>query len=304
MQNTLRAMLRAALKIMFRGVIGRARSVAFQRRWILLVSSTTRVARGTRSVADEWNGVRGVRVHPVKHSDDARVLLYLHGGGFTLGSHRTHKSITSHIARASTAPVVVPNYRLAPEHPYPAALDDTLSVYRKLLEHSLPSDIAIGGDSAGAGLALQAVLAMPDAGLPTPAALLLISPWVDLSLSGDSHQQMRDVDPMLADSWLRRAADAYRGDIPAHDPRVSSLFADLRGLPPTLVQVGRDEILLSDAQRLTERALAAGVDLRLEVETGLWHDYQLHAGLLRASDAAIDRIGEFLQVKWNVASSR
>lgn len=300
MQAILHAILRGALRLLFRGVIGLDLPERFQRTWMKLVTKTTLKASGTSSKC----GTFGMPGAWIKHrdGDPRRVLLYLHGGGYTLGSHVTHKAITSHLAAATRACVLATDYRLAPEHPYPAGLNDVLAAYRYLLDRFDPQHIAIGGDSAGGGLTLCTALALREANLPQPAALILISPWTDLSLSGDTVRSMAQVDPVLSLDWGQRAARAYRGTLAATDPRVSPLFADLAGLPPMLIQVGSDEILLSDSQRLAERARAAGVDVRLEVEDGLWHDFQLHAGLLRASDAAIQRVADFLNLAWSSGS--
>lgn len=296
MQDFLRRLLRVALRVLFKGVIGRPIPERFQRIWMTGVAAATlrakdtRIERGTFGVAGEW--VRH------RHGLDGPVLLYLHGGGYTLGSPMTHRALTSHVAAAARCQVLVPDYRLAPEHPYPAALQDALSAYRFLLERYAPERIAIGGDSAGGNLALCAALAIRDAAMPMPRALVLLSPWTDMSLSGETIDALDGIDPLLGRSWLLRARDAYRGDLPVTDPRVSPLNASLEGLPPMLVQVGSDEILLSDSRRIVEKARKSGIDARLEVEPGLWHDFQIHAGVLRAADAAIGRIADFLRARW------
>lgn len=296
MQDFLRRLLRGALRVMFKGVIGRPIPERFQRIWMAGVAAATRRARDTRIERGTF-GVPGEWVRH-RHESDSPVLLYLHGGGYTLGSPKTHRALTSHLAAAARCQVLVPDYRLAPEHPYPAALQDALSAYRFLLERYAPERIAIGGDSAGGNLALCAALAIRDAALPMPRALVLLSPWTDMSLSGETIDALDAIDPLLGRPWLLRARDAYRGELPVTDPRVSPLYASLERLPPMLLQVGSDEILLSDATRLAEKARNSGIDARLEVEAGLWHDYQLHAGVLRAADAAISRIADFLRARW------
>lgn len=293
MQAFLRGTLRAALRLLFKSVIGRELPERFQRVWMECVTATTLAARGTQREPGSW-GVPGEWVRQ-RGKDAPRAVLYLHGGGYTLGSPNTHKSLTTHLAVAAGCQVLVPEYRLAPEHPYPAALDDAMSAYRALLQRYPATQLAIGGDSAGGGLALCTVLALRDAGLPLPAALVLISPWTDMTLSGQTVDTLGRTDPMLSRTWLSRAAAAYRGGLALDDPRLSPLFADLSGLPPTLVQVGSDEILLDDARRYVERARAVGADVTLQVEQGYWHDFQVHAGVLDASDAAIARIGAFLE---------
>lgn len=297
MQNFLRKSLRGALRALFKGVIGRPIPETMQRAWMSVIAASTLRARDTQIETGTF-GVPGEWVRH-RHSTDGPVLLYLHGGGYTIGSPRTHRALTSHVAAAARCQVLVPDYRLAPEHPYPAALQDTLAAYRFLLERYAPDRIAIGGDSAGGNLALCAALAMRDAGMPMPRALVLISPWTDMALTGDTIDALDPIDPMLGRPWLLRARDAYRGDLSVTDPRVSPLYAALDGMPPMLVQVGSDEILLSDARRLVEKARASGIEARLEVEPGLWHDFQIHAGVLHAADAAIARIAAFLRARWD-----
>lgn len=300
MQAILQVILRAALRVLFRGVIGLGTPERFQRIWTRLITATTLEASATSSKRGNF----GVPSAWIKHrdSDPRKVLLYLHGGGYTLGSHATHKAMSSHLAAAARIQVLAPDYRLAPEHPYPAGLNDALAAYRHLLDRFDPQHIAIGGDSAGGGLSLCTALAARQANLPQPAALVLISPWTDLGMSGESVQSMAQIDPVLSLAWAQRAAKAYRGTLPAADPLVSPLFADLAGLPRMLIQVGSDEILLSDSQRLADRARAAGVDVRLEVEAGMWHDFQLRAGVLHVADMAIRRIADFLDHAWLPAS--
>lgn len=292
MQPFLRNTLRRAHRVLFRGVIGRPFPERFQRFWLRMIAGATLGASGTTTQPGTW-GVPGLWI---RHgdSDDRRVMLYLHGGGYTLGSPQTHRTLASHLAKAARCSVLLPDYRLAPEHPYPAALDDAVLAYRALLDHFKPAQIILAGDSAGGGLALCTALALREAGLPRPSSLVLISPWTDLSLSGPTISSNADIDPLLTRGWLQRAADAYRGDLPAQDARVSPLNAVLDGLPPILIQVGSQEILLSDSQRLAERSRALGLDVRLQVEDGLWHDFQMHAGVLKAADAAIERIAAFV----------
>ena len=299
MQEFLRRLLRGALRVLFKGVIGRPIPEPVQRFWMSMVAASTLRARGTHIEQRTW-GVRGEWLRP-RDLDDAPALLYLHGGGYTIGSPRTHRALTSHLASAARCHVLVPDYRLAPEHPYPAALDDALASYRSMVERFGAHRIALAGDSAGGGLALCTALALREAGLPPPRALVLISPWTDMSLSGDTIEGLDAVDPMLGRGWLQRAGDAYRGALSATDPRVSPLHAPLENLPPMLVQVGSDEILLSDARRLADKARAAGVEVQLEIEDGYWHDFQIHAGMLDAADAAIARIAAFLHTRWTAA---
>ena len=300
MQGLLRSLLRGSLRVLFKSIIGRPLPERVQRIWMRIVTTSTLRASGTRDERGHW-GAPGTWVRH-RDSDACRVVLYLHGGGYTLGSPGTHRSLTTHLAAQAGCQVLVPDYRLAPEHPYPAALDDAVAAYRALLDRFRPGSIAIAGDSAGGGLALCTALALRDSGLPLPASLVLLSPWVDLTLQGETIDRLDAVDPMLGRAWLQRAADAYRGKLSAGDARLSPINALLDGLPPMLIQVGSDEILLGDSQRLAEKARAVGIDVRLEVEAGYWHDFQVHAGMLQASDAAILRIADFLRQKWTVVA--
>lgn len=225
----------------------------------------------------------------------ARTILYLHGGGYVIGSARGHRALTAGLAQATGAPVFAPDYRLAPEHPFPAALQDVVSAYRHLLAGGRQgSQIVMAGDGAGSGLVLAAAHALRDVGLPLPAGLVLISPWLDLTLSGDSIVGQAKADPLLSRRKLACWADHYRGELSGDHPGCSPLFGDHRGLPPILVQVGTDEILRSDAERLARHATA------IEVQSfdGLWHAFQIHAGVLPSADEALGRIAAFADRAW------
>ncbi|RYE83740.1 MAG: alpha/beta hydrolase [Hyphomicrobiales bacterium] len=242
--------------------------------------------------------LNGVPCEWVERADsDALVIVLVHGGGFSSGSPRTHRQFAARLAQASGARVLVPDYALAPEEPFPAGLDDIVAVYAALAEQGVePVDIAFSGDSSGGGLAVAALLKLRELGAPMPRALALISPWVDLTLSGESHRTNR-VHPNPSAASLRRAADWY---VPAERQReslVSPLFADLSGLPPMLVQAGGQEVLLDDATGLVARAEAAGVAATLSVAPGLWHVYQ-HSDCPEAHDA-IEEIATFVNTAGN-----
>jgi len=228
-------------------------------------------------------------------SSRACAVLYLHGGAFFAGSPRTHRVLGDALARALGASVFLCDYRLAPEHPYPAALEDALAVWQGLLDLGYrPDQLIIAGDSAGGGLALAQALALKAQGRPLPLALLLISPFTDLSLDSDAMRSMAARDPMLSRTLLARGADWYRRDIAADDPRVSPRYADLTGLPPLLVQVGSEEILLDDALALERQAREAGVCVECQIWPGLWHDFQLLQGLLPEAGLALDAMARFV----------
>jgi monoterpene epsilon-lactone hydrolase len=238
-------------------------------------------------VAAEWITA------PDAESD--RVILYLHGGGYVIGSINTHRAMIARIARASKARALAIDYRLAPEHPFPAAVDDATAAYRWLLAQGYkPAKIVIAGDSAGGGLTLATLLALRDAGQPLPAGAVPISPWTDLEGTGESVRTRAAKDPMVTQDNLAGSAKQYYG---AHDPKnplVSPLHADYRGLPPMLIHVGDAEILLDDSTRVAERAKASGVQVELEVWDDMIHVWHVFAKILPEGQQAIDKIGNFV----------
>lgn len=224
-----------------------------------------------------------------------RVILYLHGGGYVIGSINTHRAMIARIARASNARALAIDYRLAPEHPFPAAVDDATAAYRWLLAQGYkPAKIVIAGDSAGGGLALAALVALRDAGQPMPAGAVPISPWTDLEGSGDSVRSKAAKDPMVQPESLAVMAKQYIGSKDPKNPLISPLHADYRGLPPMLIQVGEAEILMDDATRIAERAKRAGVEVELEVWDDMIHVWHVFAKILPEGQQAIDKIGKFV----------
>ncbi|MCC5887953.1 MAG: alpha/beta hydrolase [Gammaproteobacteria bacterium] len=218
-----------------------------------------------------------------------RALLYLHGGAYVRGSLDTHAELMARLARATGMGVLGLDYRLAPEHPYPAALTDAVAAYRWLLDTGLaPREILIGGDSAGGGLAAATLLALREAELPQPAGAVLFSPWTDLSGSGDSVKSRAEADPMVNAASLAVMARHYLGDAAAETPGASPLFGHFEGIAPLLIQVGDAEVLLDDAVRLHERAAAAGVDSSLRVFDGAFHVFQAIPALPEAAEALAD----------------
>jgi len=226
-------------------------------------------------------------------------VLYFHGGGYVLGSIATHRGLTAGISRASGARVLSVDYRLGPENPYPAAVEDGVAAYRFLLSLGCaPGSIAIAGDSAGGGLTMATLLALRGAGEPLPAAGVVLSPWVDLTQSGDSMDSQAEADPLVNRETLQSMADAYLAGADARADTASPCFADLAGLPPLLVQVGSVETLLDDSRRLAEAAEKAGVDVTLEEWEGMIHVWHAFSALLPDGQRAIDRIGEFLSERF------
>ncbi len=229
----------------------------------------------------------------VSASESDRIVLYLHGGGYVMGSRNTHRGLAGRIARAAQATVLLPDYRLAPEHPFPAAVDDATTCWRWLLSEGYsPSRMAIAGDSAGGGLALATLLALKAAGEPLPACAVGLSPWTDLEATGPTAKKGAVDDPMLTPDNVRSSGRDYAGD-EVRNPFAAPLHGDLAGLPPLLLQVGTREILLSDSTRFAEKAQRAGVDVTLEVEEGLIHVWQMFPDVPEASDA-VQRIGAFI----------
>jgi monoterpene epsilon-lactone hydrolase len=240
-------------------------------------------------------GIPGVDVE-VDGIDAGKVILYLHGGAYAIGSAASSVGLAADLARRAGVRLISVDYRLAPEHPHPAALEDAVAAYKGLLDlERSPTRIAIAGESAGAGLAVATLVALKAAGLPQPAAAVLMSPWVDLTLSGKSVAEKAAVDPALTPEGLERRARDY---VAAGDPKnglISPLFADLTGLPPLLIQVGSHEILLDDATRLAARAAAADVAVTLEVTPQVPHVFQGFAAMLEEGDAALASAGDFLR---------
>ena len=247
-----------------------------------------RVSVTANGVPAEWVSTPGV--------DPQRVVLYLHGGGYVIGSINTHRDLAQRISRAAAARVLLIGYRLAPEHPHPAAVEDATAAYRWLLAQGVsPAKLAIAGDSAGGGLTVATLVALRDAGQPLPAAAVCLSPWVDLEGLGESMTSKADVDPMVQRGPLLRMAAMYLNGQNPRTPLAAPLHADLRGLPPMLIQVGTAETLLDDSTRLAERARAAGVDVTLDPWDDMIHVWQAFAMLLPEGQQAIDGIGTFIR---------
>jgi epsilon-lactone hydrolase len=226
------------------------------------------------------------------------VVLYLHGGGYVIGSPRSHRHLAAAIAGAGLARALLLDYRLAPEHPFPAALDDAVAAYRWLLDQAIrPGRLVIAGDSAGGGLAVATLVALRDRGLPLPAAGVCISPWVDLTCRAASYARNAAVDPIVRPGIVAEMAQAYLAGADPTTPLASPLWADLRGLPPLLIQVGSDEVLLDDATELAERGTAAGVETTLEVAPRMVHVWHWFLPMLDEAQTAIDRIGAFIKAR-------
>jgi len=230
------------------------------------------------------------------HAGNGRAILFFHGGAYSMGSCNTNRAIASRVAIASATPSLVFEYRLAPEYPFPAALEDALATYRGLVSGGISAQkIAFVGGSAGGGLAIATAVSLRDHGDPLPAAIACLSPWVDLELTGESMTTRAKVDPLISREYLQWHAVQYIGQHHPRSPLISPLYADLHGLPPMLIQVGDYETLLSDSVRLADCARNAGVDMTCEVWEGMWHFWHLSAGLIPEGKRAIARIGAFIR---------
>lgn len=229
-------------------------------------------------------------------ADPDRVLIYFHAGGYGYCSMNSHRKLIGHIAKAAKCRAVNVDYSLAPENPHPAAVNDASTVYRWLLAQGFAApNVAVVGDSAGGGLALALAIKSRDDGLPVPGAAALMSPWVDLALTGPNAARLAQTDLIQDEAGSRECARVFLAGQDPTDPLASPLYADLRGLSPIYLQVGDAEITYDDSVRLAEKARAAGVEVRLDVYEQMQHDFQMFAGTMPEADDAIRRLGEFLQ---------
>jgi acetyl esterase/lipase len=239
--------------------------------------------------------VRGLWAVP--KSDAAHyAILYLFGGGHVISSINSRRKFAGHLANAAGCRVLITDYRLAPEHPFPADIEDTTAAYRWLLNQGYdPTHLAIGGESSAGGLTMSTLLSFRRLGIPLPAGIFLLSPWIDLTCGGETHQTKRESDLTVTTAGLRRMAKQYLGGHDPHDPLVAPLEADLSGLPPFLIQAGGDEILLDDAVQLARRAGMAGTMATLEIWPGMQHFFQIAVGLFPEAGAAVARVGAWLR---------
>ena len=266
-----------------------------------MMAAMATVPEGVRFEAVDAGGVPAIWVVPEGAVTD-RVIQYLHGGGYVLGTAWTHQNMVGHLAKATGCRALSVDYRLAPEHPHPAAVNDSVAVYEWLLGQGIDArHIAVSGDSAGGGLAMATLVAIRDRGLPNPAAGVPMSPWIDLEATGASMRTKADVDLMVAAAGLMMMAELFLNGRTARDPLAAPLHADLAGIAPIYVQVGGEETLLDDSTRLATNAAAAGVDVRLDVFPEMQHVFQLSAGNMPEADDAIERIAAWLRPKLDLA---
>ncbi len=250
------------------------------------------VPKDARITAVEAGGVPALWVD-VPGSSAERVVVWLHGGGYVLGSALGRRGFAAELSRLADARVLVPDFRLAPEHPFPAAVDDALAVYRWAAERVGPEHMVIGGESAGGGLAISTVLAARDMGLPLPAGVVPVSPWTDLALTGASYLTNMHLEPVATDGAYARIRDLYLQGHDPRDPLASPLYADLSGLPPFLVMVGGAETLLDDARSFAEAVDRAGGRADLRIEPDMVHYWHLFSAILPEGQEAVRTISEF-----------
>ena len=263
-----------------------------QARWFFrtvpgVVTSETELTRDDATVP-------AVTVRPVERRPRA-VLLYLHGGAYVLGSAQTHARLGGALARAIGVEAVLPDYRLAPEHPYPAALDDAETAYHALLEQGY-TQIVLAGDSAGGGLAFALLARVLETALPCPVCVMALSPWTDLALTGDSYRTNHDRDVMLPAHQIERCAAEYLGGAKRKTPGASPLYADLTGAPPTLIQLSRAEALMDDGLAMAAKLEAVGVDVLVQSWDDTPHVWQIFHGLLPEADEAITALARFAKL--------
>ena len=260
------------------------------------LDKTMRLPRGT-SVAQRTTG--GVRAEVVSASagaaDSPVTVIHFHGGGYCLGSAGTVRSWAARLSAAAGCTVVLPEYRLAPEHRYPAGLEDAGAVVNALAAESGPGSLVLSGDSAGGGLALAQALSMREAGRALPAGCILLSPWLDLGRDRDGDPDLVRRDKMLTPGWLDACARAYADPSSWPDPLISPLRAAHAGLMPLLIQAGTDELLAPDSESLAASATAAGVDVTYTRWPRMWHDFTLQPGMLAAADSALDQAAWFVR---------
>ncbi len=293
-QTVLAGLLRGTLRIFLKRRNRAGRPIDDQRRWLEKLTRIALVPGSVKFSPGRVGAVPGEWVDTKNPGSTGRTILYLHGGAYCVGSPRTHRALTGNMGIRCAARVFVADYRLAPEHPFPAAIEDAIAAYRGLLESGVAAnDIVIAGDSAGGGLALATAARLRDLGVPLPSHLIVFSPWADLTAGAPGTESPAEA--MLNRDWLDECAAFYAGETRRDDPGVSPVYADLGGLPPTLVQVGSDELILTDSLRVTERIEACGGRVRLSVFARRWHVFQLHAGVLADADRALDEVAAFLE---------
>ncbi len=289
MNTALRASVRPDVAVDTGGLAYSRKSLE---RWGTWVPATKGVRVETCTIAHQY-----CEIHIPDTLQTEGVIIYMHGGGFCLGSPRSHRNLVSRVAKATGMRTVSMDYRKAPEHPYPAALDDVIKIYEHYLAQGVPAPlIGFAGDSAGGNLVVSSLLRLKQLQRPLPGAACCLSPWTDLSLSGATLNTRRHLDLILSKELLEQFSNHYIDGHPRHNDTLSPLFGDLRGLPPLLVQVGAHEVLLDDSRRLVDKAHSDGVQAKLEIWDEMQHVWHYTSFLLKDGQRAIAHIGDFFQL--------
>jgi acetyl esterase/lipase len=295
MSNLQHRLLRSTLSALFGNIRRNGYTIGGLRKSLDTHSLTFFLPWGVETETVKIGQISAEWVLP-RNADHNKVLLYLHGGGYTVGSAQTHRALVGAIAKAAGVCGLTPEYRLAPEHPFPAALYDALATYEWLLQTGhLPEDIVVAGDSAGGGLTLALMQELRERQLPMPAGIALLAPWVDLHVELPSVARLIDVNPTLYIREMKAWARHYAGDFPLDHPQISPMFADLAGLPPTLMQVSDQDALIDENLVLAQNAKKAGVALELQEWKGLIHVWQVFWRELPQAQEAVDKLGAFVK---------
>jgi monoterpene epsilon-lactone hydrolase len=289
-------MMRACMRVVVKRSIRANPSVdAVRRRLKFMSRFIPGPSRGTETIRIDAGGVMADRITTPASRPD-RHVLYLHGGSFITGWPALYRDLTWRVATMCRARVLCIDYRLAPEHPFPAALEDAVAAYRFLLSAGAePQHIAVMGDSAGGGLVFATLLRLRDEGTPLPAAAVAVSPWTDLALTGESFRLNAAIDPLVPVELAPQVVDLYLAGADPRHPYASPLYGDPTGLPPTLIQVGGDDVLRDDAVRMAEKMHAAGCQVEIEIAPRMWHVWHMLMRVMPEARAALARIGAFMQ---------
>lgn len=297
-------LLRLSVENMRRAVSTEAQNIQSLRQLLDLSSSALYLPRGVQAEAFEIGDFKAEWLTP-KEADPERVILFLHGGGYAVGSITTHRALAGKLAKMAGCRALIIDYRLAPEHPFPAALEDAVKAYRYLLSESFsPTHIVLAGDSAGGGLCMSLQLCLKELKMPLPAGAVLFSPWVDLSFSGQSVQEHQKTDPVVIAQHVKEWATGYAQAFPLNHPMISPLYGDLSGLSPVLIQASDAEVLTDDAMRLARALAAAHTPSHLQLYPGLLHVWQLFWRYVPEANEALEHAATFLRKQIDHAIER
>ncbi len=283
---------RPAVKIIGKQ-LARANTPEKQRDVFKVVAKLLAPSTGTCREAIQLDGIRSIRMSTEEADKNGRAVLMFHGGGYVFGTIEAYAGLGGRYAKAGRAPVYLPDYRLAPEYPFPGAVEDGLKAYKALLERYPADKLAVTGDSAGGGLSVATLQAARDEGLPMPSSLVLLSPWLDVSGESESMTSNKDTEILILPETIARCSNWYASGQDKQNDSMSPLYGSFAGFPPTLVQVSENEMLYSDSVRFTEKAKEEGVDVTLHSKPDLWHVWQLMAPTVTEAREAITQTGNF-----------